>query len=88
MSHTFRRNKNKGTYEVLKGTTIVKECRTMQEATSFIAEKDGISKPVTKLAIVPPAKKKEIGFGKDGIPSFMLKATGVKYEVNDAQKDK
>ena len=64
MSHTFKYNSTKGTYEVRKGTSIVKECRTMQEATSFIAEKDGIiaHKPA-KLQIVK-TKKEDVGFGK------------------------
>ena len=86
MSHTFKYNKTKGTYEVLKGKAIVKECRTMQEATTFIAEKDGVANAAPKLTVVK--NKKEIGFGTWGVPTFMLKATGGLYEVDNGKQDK
>ena len=81
--HTFKYNKEKGTYEVIKQNKVIKECRTMQEATSFIAEKEDAVANKPKLSVV---KKEEVGFGKWGVPTFLMKAEGTHYGDKDEEK--
>ena len=81
--HTFKYNKDKGTYEVIRQNKVVKECRTMQEATSFIADKEGVANVPAKPKLV---KKDEVGFGKWGVPSYMMIAESGNYGDKDGKK--
>lgn len=88
MSYTFKYNKQKGTYEVMKDKKLDKECRTMQEAKTYIDSRTGESLAPPKQHANNSNKKKDpvVGFGEWGVPRFLMKADSGKYET-DNQKE-
>ena len=65
----------------MKDKVKVKECRTMQEAKTYMDSKGATTQTHTELKkeLKNAAKGKEVGFGAWGIPNYLLKADSGKY---------
>lgn len=83
MGYTFKYNRTKGTYEVMKDEKLDRECRTMQEAKTYIDSKGATPTPAHNSN-----KKKEqvVGFGEWGVPRFLMKADSGNYGIDKEGK--
>lgn len=86
MSYTFKYNKQKGTYEVMKDKKLDRECRTMQEAKTYIDSKAGSSPPTQHANNSNKKKEPVVGFGEWGVPRFLMKADSGNYGL-DKEKE-